>query len=90
MDYATQGIFDGDVQFVLNSGLEITVPNSQLVVPDVQIDKYGQMQVPDDTTTEMLVYNLENSNQNDIPLINQVFLISVYMHADNEREHFTL
>lgn len=90
MDYATQGIFDGDLQFVLSSGPEITVPNSQLVVPDVQIDKQGQMQVPDDTMKEILVYNLENSNLNDMPLLGQVFLASVYMHVDNEQEQFTL
>jgi hypothetical protein len=90
MDYATQGIFDGDLQFVLSSGLELTVPNSQLVVPDVHIDKQGQMHIPNNTMKEVLVYNLENSNVDDMPLLGQVFLTSVYLHVDNEREQFTL
>ncbi len=58
MNYANQDIFDGDLQFVLSSGLELTVPNSQLVVPDVQVDKQGQMQIPNDTIKEILVYTL--------------------------------
>ena len=90
MKYASQDIFDGDLQFVLSSGLELTVPNSQLVVPDVQVDKEGQMQIPNDTIKEILVYNLEDSNVNDMPLLGQVFLTSVYMHVDNEQEQFTL
>jgi hypothetical protein len=90
MDYDTQGIFDGDLQFALSSGLELTVPNNQLVVPNVQIDKEGRMQIPNDTMDEILVYNLENSNLDDMPLLGQVFLTSVYMHVDNEREQFTL
>jgi Eukaryotic aspartyl protease len=90
MDYATQGVFDGDLQFVLSSGIELTVPNSQLVVPDVQIDTRGQMMVPNETMREILVYNLEDSNMNDMPLLGQVFLTSVYIHVDNEREQFTL
>ena len=90
MNYATQGIFDGDLQFILSSGLELTIPNSQLVVPDVQVDSQGQMYVSNDTVREILVYNLEDSNINDMSLLGQVFLTSVYMHVDNEREQFTL
>ena len=69
MDYATNGVFDGDLSFCFSSGLEVTVPNSQLVVPDVQINQAGQMDIPDRNTREILIYNLESSNVDDMPLL---------------------
>jgi hypothetical protein len=90
MNYAAQCIFDGDLQFVLSSGLELTIPNGQLVVPDVQVDDEGQTFISNHTIREILVYNLEDSNVNDMPLLGQAFLTSGYMHVDNEREQFTL
>lgn len=59
-------------------------------MPDVQVDRQGQTYISNDTLRELLVYNLEDSNVNDMPLLGQVFLTSVYLHVDNERERFTL
>ena len=90
MEYETQGVFGGDLQFVLNSGLELTIPNHQLVVPDVQITGDGRTHIPTDSVREVLVSNLESSNLVDMPELGQVFLTSAYMHVDNEREQFSL
>lgn len=90
MDFDTDGVFDGDMTFTLSSGLEITVPNSQLVVPDVTVSSSGQTQITNSNVREILVYNLEASNVTDMPLLGQVFLTSAYLHVDNDAEQFTL
>jgi hypothetical protein len=90
MDYAARGVFAGDLTFVFSSGLEITVPNSQLVVPDVEVNQAGQMDIPDSENREILVYNLETSNVNDMPLLGQAFLTSTYLHVNNDNEEFTI
>jgi hypothetical protein len=90
MDYAANGVFDGDLSFLFSSGLEITIPNSQLVVPDVQVNQAGQMDIPNSNNREILIYNLETSNVNDMPLLGQAFLTSAYIHVNNDDEEFTI
>lgn len=90
MSYLANDVFDGDLQFTLSSGLELTIPNSQLVVPNLEIDQQGVLQEPNNTLRELLVYNYETSNEDDMPLLGQVFLSSTYLHVDNERGQFTL
>ena len=88
MDYSINGIFDGNLTFTLSSGLTLTIPNDQLVVPDVQVNNNGQMFTPNSGAREILIYNLENSNVNDMPLLGQVFLSSVYLYVNNDDQEF--
>jgi hypothetical protein len=36
MDYVVNGVFGGDIALVLSPGLKLTVPNHQLVAPEVE------------------------------------------------------
>ena len=90
MEYAANGVFDGDLSFSFSSGFEIIVPHSQLVVPDVQVNQAGQMDIPNSNSREILIYNLETSNANDMPLLGQAFLTSTYLHVNNDDEEFTI
>jgi hypothetical protein len=56
----------------------------------VQINQAAQMYIPDTNNREILIYNLESSNANDIPLLGQAFLTSTYLHANDDNEEFTI
>ena len=90
MDFVADGAFDGDLSFTLSSGVEITVPNSQLVVPDVTVSAEGDLQITNNSLREILIYNLEDDNANDMPLLGQAFLTSAYLHVNNDAKQFTL
>ena len=42
----TRSRYSGDLTFIINDELEIMIPNSQLVQPDVSIDSSGVTTVP--------------------------------------------
>lgn len=90
MDYLSHGLPEFNMTFTLASGLSLTVPNSQLVVPDVRISNSGSMEITNSSVREVLIYNLEQSNVNDMPLLGQAFLSSVYLHVNNDGETFTI
>lgn len=89
MDFAATGIFDGSLTYTFNSGLRITIPNSQLVVPDVQLTSTGTPFIPDESARELLVY-ADPVTGSDMPLLGQVFMTAAYLHVNNDKQEFTM
>ena len=81
--------YDGNLTYSIDPGLDITIPNHQLVVPDYDIDSYGQTFVKNDSNREVLLSSLQ-FNQGDVMVLGLPFFTSAYMMADNDREQFTL
>ena len=75
---------------MLSSGLEITIPNNQLIVPVRTIDSEGQPVIINDTSRAVRINALEDINKNDMPLLGQVFLSAAYLLVDNAAEEFFL
>lgn len=69
--------------------MNIRVPNSQLVAPDVNINSQG-VTVLNDSTRELRINPLVPPNNNDFPLLGLTFLTSAYLMADMDRGQFTL
>ncbi|KAK3178707.1 hypothetical protein OEA41_000844 [Lepraria neglecta] len=85
------GAYDGDLTFNIYPDLEITIPNHQLVVPDIEINPVGQEVVSNYTKyAEVLINSLQADNANDIPRFGMPFLSSAYLMVDNDNQQFTL
>jgi hypothetical protein len=82
--------FPGNLTFVLASGLALTIPNHQLVIPEVNVTSTGQLIPGDPSRREIPIYNFESVNADDMPLLGQLFLTSVYLHVNNDESTFTL
>ena len=83
--------YDGDLTFDIYPDLEITIPNHQLVVPDIEINPEGQEFVSNYSTyAEILINSLQAINLNDIPRFGTPFLSSAYLLVDNDHQQFTL
>lgn len=71
------------------SGLKITIPNHQLVVPDISIDPEGNT-IFNDTTREVLLNPLQEINRNDMPLLGKTFLTSAYLNVNYDTGTFAM
>lgn len=75
---------------VLNSGLSVTIPNHQLIVPDVRIADDGSLELEKEDEREVLIYATGDANAHDMPLLGQAFLSALYLHVNNDEKTFTL
>ncbi|CAD6584213.1 MAG: hypothetical protein ASARMPRED_001632 [Alectoria sarmentosa] len=82
--------YDGDLTFSIYPGLDITIPNHQLVVPDIEINSEGQEYPSSSTEVEVLINSLQGVNTNDMPRFGMPFLSSAYLMVDNDQQQFTL
>ncbi|KAL8644533.1 MAG: hypothetical protein Q9226_007716 [Calogaya cf. arnoldii] len=71
-------------------GIEIRIPNHQLVVPDYSLDNQGLFQETNSSARELLINSLQEINKNDMPLLGRPFFSSAYMLVDHEHNEFTL
>jgi hypothetical protein len=71
------------------SGLKITIPNHQLVVPDIYINQEGNI-VFNDTTREVLLNPLQEINRNDMPKLGKAFLTSAYLNVNYDTGTFAM
>jgi hypothetical protein len=77
--------------FVLNSNLTVTIPNQQLVVPDVRIADDGTLEIEKPDEREILIYATgDDTNADDMLLLGQPFLSALYLHVNNDDMTFTL
>lgn len=72
----------------LNTGLSVTIPNHQLVLPNVGFkgDEHEQSYL-NDTRTIMV---FDRGGVDSMPSFGQVFLTAAYLHVDNDNKQFTL
>lgn len=82
--------YNGDLTFSIYPGLDITIPNHQLVVPSVEINSEGQEYLSSSTEVEVLINSLQSVNANDLPLFGLPFLSSAYLMVDYDQQRFTL
>lgn len=72
-----------------SSGLQIPIPNSQLVIPDYFINAQGTMYF-NDSTREIMLDSLKDINANDLPTLGHTFLSSAYMMVNQDASTFIL
>jgi hypothetical protein len=73
----------------LQSGPKITIPNEQLVIPDVHLDKDGGMYF-DPETREVLLNPLQGKYKNSLPTLGAPFFTSAYLHVNYDTDTFNL
>jgi len=81
--------YPGDLTLTLASGLDIKIPNNQVVTPDYTVDSSGQV-TSNATTRLVTVSSLQEVNSNDIPLLGRNFLEAAYLYVNYDRNEFTL
>jgi hypothetical protein len=90
MLYESDDVFQGDVTIELDSGLQVRVPNSQFVLPDMSIDKQtGEVEM-NTTVRDVVFYSLQDSMRNLMPGLGRYFLTSSYLMVNHEENSFTL
>ncbi len=75
----------------LSPGLDITIPNHQLVVPQYGYSTQGvEVDYNASTVVEVLINSLQGVDKNDMPILGRAFLSSAYLMVDADHEQFTL
>jgi hypothetical protein len=74
---------------VFDDGLELTIPNELLVVPEKLIDDSGEVQV-NSTFAEVLIQPTNGDNAGDTPRIGKQFFSSTYLFVDHDAGTFTV
>jgi hypothetical protein len=74
---------------VLDNGLELTIPNELLVVPEKQIDDTGEVKI-NSTFVKVLIQPTLAENAGDTPLIGKQFFSSTYLFVDHDAGTFTV
>lgn len=77
--------FDGDMTFEFSNGLQVRVPNSQFLVPYVDIDRNGS-RVFNTSERELLV----NGVYDQPATLGRYFLTAAYLMVDQDEGTFTL
>ncbi|KAL8903486.1 MAG: hypothetical protein Q9207_003899 [Kuettlingeria erythrocarpa] len=90
MLFQSEDVYDGDMTIIISPGLEVRIPNHQLVSPDYHFDAEGSLTEPNSTVRELLFNSLQGDNGNDMPVLGRPFLSSSYLFVDNDRQEFTL
>ncbi|KAG8669359.1 hypothetical protein FPOAC2_08686 [Fusarium poae] len=78
-------VFDGDITFHLDSGLQVRVPNDQYIVPFVDIDRSGA-RVTKPKTKELLM----NGVAHQPATLGRYFLTAAYLMVNHDAGTFTL
>lgn len=78
--------YDGDLTIRLSSGLSIRVPNSQFLVPYVEIARGGK-RVSNDSLVDLLVNSIGG---NRTTTLGRYFLTAAYLIVDHDANTFTL
>ncbi|KLJ07288.1 hypothetical protein EMPG_17236 [Blastomyces silverae] len=81
----SKDIFRGNLTFTLDSGLSITVPNHQLVLPNIVINRDGHQTFANDSR----VIPIHNAGRQGASL-GQSFLSSAYIHVNNDLKKFSI
>lgn len=66
--------YAGDLTVTLSSGLEIRIPNHQLVLPDYHISPQGEF-IINGSDRVVRINSLQDINRNDMPIFGQLFLV---------------
>lgn len=78
--------YDGDLTIRLSSGLSIRVPNSQFLVPYIEIARDGT-RVSNDSLVDLLINSIGG---NRTATLGRYFLTAAYLMVDHDANTFTL
>lgn len=81
--------FQGSLAVVLDSGMELTIPNELLVVPQKLIDDSGEVNI-NTTYSEVLLRPTLGNDAADIPMVGKMFFSSNYLFVDHDAGTFTV
>jgi hypothetical protein len=83
--YDAKTAYTGDLKLSFSSGLQITVPNDQFMVPFVAIDRNGS-RIFNESQREFLMNGLSDQP----PTLGRYFLTAAYLMVDHDANTFTL
>ncbi|KJX95150.1 aspartic-type endopeptidase like protein [Zymoseptoria brevis] len=81
--------FEGDLVIGIQNALEITIPNSQLLIPEVTIGENGQRQA-NASFDELLINSNQEINLKDTPKLGRQFLSMAMLMMNHDAGTFTL
>jgi hypothetical protein len=76
--------------FVLDAGLQIRIPNSQFIIPDLTINPQTGKTEYNSSVRELLINPLMPPNDQDTPELGRQFFTSTYMMVNYDSNTFTL
>ncbi|RFU26271.1 hypothetical protein B7463_g10065, partial [Scytalidium lignicola] len=89
MLYSADDVYDGSLTFTIDNSLDITIPNSELVQPDITYDVNGNIGY-NSSTREIMLNSLQQVNANDEPQLGHTFLSAAYLMVDVDANTYTL
>ncbi|KAI5838382.1 aspartic peptidase domain-containing protein [Morchella snyderi] len=82
--------YDGDMEIKFSTGLTVTIPNHQLILPYRDYDKNGKAYIKNAKQNVLMINSLQQVNENDLPLLGLPFLSSAYLVVDPDQGRFLL
>lgn len=83
--------FDGDLVISVDPGLEVTIPNHELISPYIDIDSNGEEYIKNSSDVRLTAFSMgQQSGQNSISILGRSFLSAAYLMVDEEQKQFTL
>ncbi|MCJ1402725.1 hypothetical protein MMC11_005946 [Xylographa trunciseda] len=88
--YLASDVYQGDLTFTFESGLQIAVTNDQLVVPVWETNANGIAIQKNDTLRKVLINTLGWPVLNVQPILGQPFLTAAYLSVNYDSNQFTI
>ena len=82
--------YDGDLTVILSFGLEIRIPNHQLVLPDYQMSPQGELKINGSDRVVRISSAQNSDKEHYMPTFGQLFLSSAYILVNDDMKQFTL
>lgn len=81
--------YQGDLIVVLDSGMELTLPNELLIVPEKMIDDSGKVYA-NTSVAEIMIQPTIGNGAADTPVVGKQFFSSNYLFVDHDAGTFTV
>lgn len=82
--------YSGDLSISLSSGLKVRIPNDQLVIPNLTIDKTTGAILANASAPELVLNSMQQVNADDLPQLGRQFLSGAYVMVNQDAGQFTL
>ncbi|KAJ9217645.1 hypothetical protein DTO166G4_827 [Paecilomyces variotii] len=83
-------MYTGDLTITMSSGFSVRIPNDQLVVPNLTIDKESGALVANGSAPELVLNSIQSINEGDLPQLGRQFLSAAYLMVNQDANTFTL
>ncbi len=82
--------FSGDLRISIEPGLDITIPNHELVRSFIDINSDGQEYISNSSTQVMGLYAMDSQTADSMPAFGRTFLAGAYLMVDADEQKFTI